>query len=153
MELQRVNLQQAKILEKIGFDWPVNDWGLEIFNGETGAPAGMRTIYGRIVKGEVLDKGRYRLPTICLVFKWLREQHDINVMIESYSIGSSEYCYIYTVIYITPEEADKKRPQRTHKMSYAEGGGSYSGGYNTYEQAEFLALEFALNYLNNLKSI
>ncbi len=85
-----------------------------------------------------------QLVEMTIMQKWLREKHDVIIVIGDEDTGEGHFVYTYEIRYTTPEEAAKKRPKRTFLWSFSASSGTYDGGWNTYEEALAMALKKAL---------
>lgn len=89
-------------------------------------------------------------PTQSLLQRWLREQHYVFITVHYEIIGSDEWVFSYRFDYLPKEHWEAKR-RCLHfevKESYQESpGGTYWGGWNTYEEALENALKDSLSLL------
>jgi hypothetical protein len=94
--------------------------------------------------------GTIEAPTQSLLQKWLRHEAQVHIEITRETIGSDEWVFGYKIHWLPKEFWDAKR--RCLHFQYIESfsespGGTYTGGWDTYEEA----LENAL--LRAMKSV
>jgi len=143
MRLTAIDLEVANSLKKLDFNWHCKEGFF--FEDPMSADA----------PGINWNNSQSYLsaPEQALVLKWLREVHDIHIVITQESIGSDEYTYVYTFKYLPKEFQEAKRRivhyvyEESFKMSHS----SYSGGWDTYEEAELMGIKRAINYLTEPK--
>lgn len=119
-----ISLDTAILAKEKGFDWPTN------------------AVHAR------LDVA-YLLPTQALLAKWLREQY-IYIIIKKEIIGSDEWVWAYRIEYLPKDKQGAKRRCLffLEKESYKESpGGTYWGGWDTFEEALENALKHSLELL------
>lgn len=129
MELQLVNFEQAKALKELGFPQLVNE-----------------NIHCQYVNGLLdycedacfleFDDNVIYAPTLELVAKWLRDEKNINIMIDNFDgrmAGFSEVSYMYIMSYIKPI----KSLHNCYTM------------YDTWEQALSAGIDKAIEILKN----
>lgn len=83
------------------------------------------------------------------VVEWLRVNYNINITYTIDVIGSDEWCYGYHIWYI-PEEFDSVKRRCSHILqiySFKEGYGSYTGGWNSPQEAYSAAFDYCLKEL------
>jgi len=80
---------------------------------------------------------------------YLAEYHNCFISVYRESIGSDEWVCAYKIDYLPIEFCMEKRRCSHFKEfnSYSEGGGTYSGGYNTYEYAAEAAVEKSIKLM------
>jgi hypothetical protein len=76
------------------------------------------------------DKG-VKAPTFSQVFRWFREKYNLFGKLEVLNFGADEYCF---EIYDLFEE-------KTIYDNFIGAGASYTGTFDTYEEAELACLE------------
>lgn len=89
-------------------------------------------------------------PTQSLLHRWLREVHDIRVLIDFETIDDSETAYTFKIVKYLPEGKGRKKDtwgfyETTY--SFTQGG----GWYKTYEEALELGLIEGLKLIKNDK--
>lgn len=107
-----VSLQTAKLAQEKGFDANVPDY--------------------------FFDAGsRFSAPSKDILYKWLRDKLIfVHVTIEF--IGSDEWVFAYEIQWLPKEDFNAKRRSQKFKVkkSFEESpGGTYWGGWDTYEEA------------------
>lgn len=119
-----ISLDTAILAKTKGFDWPTN------------------AVHARL---EVA----YLLPTQALLAKWLRDHHYIFITVVRETIGSDEWVFAYRLDYLPKEywEAKRRCPHFQVKESFSDGFGTYSGGWDTFEEALENALKHSLELL------
>ena len=140
--LQLCSFEQAKLLKELRFNWPCRnsieysdtlDTNVEYQNGVLNT------------NSELEELNRINKPTIQLALKWLRDVHWLEINIEwfsteeggdvkyDYRLGKIGECHPLSLaaIYIECYNADRN--------------------FDTYEEAESAALDFALEYLKENK--
>jgi len=97
---------------------------------------------------------RTSAPEQALVVKWLREEHDITITVAKESIGSDEYVYVFEISYLLPKFRDAKRRVilYTTKSSFTAYGGTYDGGWNSYDEAELAGIKSGIEALKEIIS-
>lgn len=92
-------------------------------------------------------KGRYSAPNQSLLQRWLREVHDINVLISFETIDDSTTAYIWNIIeYI---EEGKNRKKDTWDFYNRTNSFNEMMWYDTYEEALEEGLYQALKLIKN----
>ena len=79
----------------------------------------------------------YPAPTQALLQKWLREIHNIYITIHREVLGSDEWGYSYNIEYLPKDKSNVKRrcKEFIYIESFYESIGSYTGAWDTYEEA------------------
>lgn len=128
-----VSSDTAKIAKDLGFNYPTcaryddqyqNDWTL--------APP------STWFEGNHQGTLTMSAPSQSQLSKWLREEHMIFLSITRESIGSDEWVFGYIVEWLPKEHWDEKRRSGFFKdtKSFVESpGGTYWGGWDSYEEA------------------
>ena len=78
---------------------------------------------------------KYKAPTQTVLQKWLREIYSIYLYVEYSYIDSSTWEFTYEIIHFPEELRNKKRNNWERVSSFQSAGGSYVGGFKTYEEA------------------
>jgi len=94
------------------------------------------------------------LLEMTLLQKWLRETHYIRLWVEYSFIDSSTMEYTYKIILFPEELSNNKRLTDQWKIidSFQPYGGTYSGGWKTYEETLENALKKALKLIKQSKT-
>lgn len=137
-KLPIVPFDVAEDLKELGFDWSCSQHYNDAFDGD-------------IRLQDFSTLWTYPAPEQASVAKWLRDVHDINLFVHQECIGSDEFCYTYEMKYLPKEFADCKRKatKYIYVQSFCMGFGSYSGGWDNYEEAELEGIREAIKYLKN----
>lgn len=149
MEEQVIKFDTAKLAKEKGFDCPTQLY----YNSTRGRtptqtlgeryknklPGNIYYISGKrnhnvIYDGQGDDDVYYSAPTQCLLQKWLREVHTIDMMIEPGINRHVEYNYIPVIITLAP-----------NKLSLV--STTIEGYYPTYEEALEIGLQKALKLI------
>lgn len=94
----------------------------------------------------IRERSEVTLPD---VQKWLRDKHDIHIVIDREAISSTEMNYKYVVTYVKPEHKTERNwiNLLTRIDSRHEYGTTYYGGWDGYEQALEEAIKFSLTLI------
>jgi len=81
MEEKIITLETAKLAKEKGFDWKcLNYWGINYATGEIPQINSSFNRHPQNYNGDKFVDQSYSAPTQSLVQKWLREEHNINVI-------------------------------------------------------------------------
>lgn len=85
------------------------------------------------------------------VLKWMREVHKIFIYIERESIGSDEWVFAFGCEYLPIENWEDKRRAASFVQFYSFmlGFETYSGGWDTYEEALEKGLQYGMSLIHN----
>ena len=108
-------------IKALGFDEPCFAWYVSESYGLE---------YGKVVKSDLIKDGIVA-PTFSQAFRWFREEHNLFGKIEVLNFGADEYCF---EIYDLFEE-------KTIYDNFQGAAASYTGTFNTYEEAELACLD------------
>jgi hypothetical protein len=116
------------------------------FNGRclTYYEDGIAKIYGLAISGWDFNTSFLNClsrPTYAQAFRWFREEHNLFGKIEVLNFGADEYCF---EIYDLFEE-------KTTYDNFQGAAASYTGTFNTYEEAELACLDKLIEIVNLLK--
>lgn len=152
-----VSFEIAKLLKEKGFDEATNRY----YNAQC---CQIRTVSDTFMwhwnneefMKRVLMEGAIAIPTLQMAMKWLREVHNILVVIDyNYECTSKSYCYkIYTL-------GENGKPKRfpVYGVSYDDEGNANKdiiyyrdfqlsdSEYTTYEETAEAAIYYCLEYL------
>lgn len=132
MKEQLISLETAKLAKEKGFNEPCYAY----YSESRDLMDHISAFPGYYNVGEQVDI--LAAPTQSLLAKWLREKHLCYVFIRRECIGSDEWVFAYQLDWLPKEHWDAKR-RAIHfkdKDSYNESpGGTYWGGWGTYEEA------------------
>lgn len=130
----------ACMLKKAGFDWPCNS----------------RFKNGTLEKD--LPEQNYNLgnndicsaPYLWYVQKWLREEKEFVITIDFEAIDDSDMVYTYTINQYIPDGFNRCKDVWDFwrkKYSLCGCGSSYSGGFDTYEEALYAGILYATDLI------
>lgn len=90
----------------------------------------------------------YSAPTQTLLQRWLREVHNIRVLIDFETIDDSTTAYTYKIVRDIPEgKGRKKDTWDFYEITYSFNQGG--GWYETYEEALEIGLQKSLKLIKN----
>lgn len=142
MEEQLVIFQVAKLAREKGFNIPVWDYFQVTCSkqpSECHRPT--KSNWNTYNEYEV-----YSRPSQSLLQKWLREVHDIRVLIDFETIDDSETAYTFKIVKYLPEgKGRKKDTWDFYETTYSFNQGG--GWYETYEEALEKGLQRALTLI------
>lgn len=80
---------------------------------------------------------------------WLDQQYFIYILIDIETTGTDEWVYTYCIVHLPKEfhQAKRRSPHLKTCSSYSEGYGTYTGGYNTRNEALAAAITEALKLI------
>jgi hypothetical protein len=95
------------------------------------------------------DKTTFLAPTQSLLQRWLREMHTIYITIVKETLGSDEWAFAYEISYLPKEHENEKRrcPHFVNIDSFRMGYATYSGAWDSYEEALENGLQQALKLI------
>lgn len=153
MREELVTFQVAKLAKEKGFDEPCIDTYKDVVlyrhKSKRHNSSFNQQWEEEPIKNSAMSNAkipRYSAPTQSLLQRWLREVHDIRVLIDFETIDDSETAYTFKIVKYLPEGKNRKKDtwdfyETTY--SFNQGG----GWYKTYEEALEVGLQEALKLI------
>jgi hypothetical protein len=139
MKEKIITFETAKLAKEKGFDWKVNNsWDQDKDGDEfvllylvTKAP----DVNWNSEEWYTKTPTCYSAPTQALLQKWLREEHDIRVLIDFETIDDSETAYVWNIVQDLPEGKGRKKDTWNFYNRLSSFSMERMEWYNTFEEA------------------
>lgn len=148
MSREIISFNTAKLAQQKAFDLAV----LDCYNSNEEVGDNELNIlmnYNKFPTDNRSHLNMYSAPTQTQLQKWLREKHEIHIVVKRKTVGSDEWEYSYEINYLPKDCWELKRRSSSfiYVASFGATSSTYIGAWRTYEKA----LEQAL--LHGLKLI